>query len=155
MKSAGYTLLETVIAIAILIGGAMVVYSSSAHTLAYTYNNQYRLTASYLVQEGVEIVRNIRDRNWLAGQDWRQGLEEGVDYQAQYNSFTLSVYTGLPLLLSSTGLYNYNEGEETIFCRKINIDHQGEDKIKVTVEVSWLYDQGQPVRAETFLYNWY
>ena len=154
MKSAGYTLLETVIAIAILIGGAMVVCSSSAHTLAYTYNNQYRLTASYLVQEGVEIVRNIRDRNWLSGQDWRQGLAEG-DYQAQYNSLTLSSYTGSLLLLSSGGLYNYNEGSETIFSRKIIIDHQGEDKIKVTVEVSWLYDQGQPVRAEAFLYNWY
>lgn len=155
MKSAGYTLLETVIAIAILISGAMVIYSSSAHVLAYTYNNQYRLTASYLAQEGVEIVRNIRDRNWLAEQDWRAGLNDDMDYQAQYNSPTLSFYTGLPLRLSSDGFYNYNEGAETIFYRKITIDHQGEDKIKVTVEVSWSYDQGQPVRAEAFLYNWY
>lgn len=154
MKSAGYTLLETVIAIAILISGAMVIYSSSAHVLAYTYNNQYRLTASYLAQEGVEIVRNIRDRNWLAGQDWRAGLNDS-DYQAQYNSSTLSPYSDSPLRLSSDGFYNYNEGAETIFYRKITIDHPDEDKIKVTVEVSWSYDQGQPVRAEAFLYNWY
>jgi len=155
MKSPGFTLLETVVAVAMLVGGVSVVYSTSANTLAHTYNNQYRLTASYLVQEGVEVVRNIRDQNWLDEEpDWRNGLAEGA-WQVQYNSESLAVYSDSPLRVSSAGLYNYSEGVETNFRRKINIKHEGADKIRVTVEVTWPRDGGNPVRAEKFLYNWY
>lgn len=156
MKSPGYTLLETVVAVAMLIGGVSVVYSTSANTLAHTYNNQHRLTASYLVQEGVEVVRNIRDQNWLDGAaDWRNGLDPG-EWQVQYNSKNLDACSGSPLLVSDNGLYNYSEGAETNFRRKVTIEHDSDpDKIKVTVEVTWPRDGGNPAQAVKFLYNWY
>lgn len=154
-RSAGFTLLEMIVAISILISGVLVVYASSAQLLAYTYSNQYRLVASYLAQEGVEVVRNIRDENWINGEeDWREGLAIG-SWQAQYNSNTLSVYSGSPLQLTPEGFYNYGTGEETIFTRELTITHPSDNSIKLMVEVSWPYDKGNPVQVETFLYNWF
>ncbi len=155
MKSAGFTLLEMIAAITILIGGVLVVYGSSARMLAYTYNNQYRLVASYLAQEGTEIIRNIRDQNWVEGaEDWREGLSIG-DWRVQYDSEALMVYGDTPLLLSEDGQYSYGVGEETIFKRKISITHPTDDSVKILVEVAWPYDKGQSVQAEKILYNWF
>ncbi len=154
-KSAGFTLLEMIVATSILISGVLVVYASSAQLLAYTYNNQYRLVASYLAQEGVEVVRNIRDKNWVNGEeDWRTGLGTG-DWQTQYDSSALSAYSGSPLQLTLDGFYNYETGDETIFTRKLTITHPSDDSVKLVVEVSWPYDKGNPVQAESFLYNWF
>jgi hypothetical protein len=152
--SAGFTLLEAIVAISLLIGGALVLYASSAQLMAYTYNNQYRLTASYLAQEAAEIVRNIRDQNWIDNADWRLNLQEGT-WQVQHNSTSLDPYTGARLQLSDGGLYNYGVGDNTIFIRKVTIDYPSPNSIKATVEVSWPYDGSNPVVVENFLYNWF
>lgn len=72
----GFTLLEALTSIFILlvgITGSMVLVSSGITNLNTSKN---RLIASNLAQEGLEIVHNIRDDNWLAltprpWNDWR------------------------------------------------------------------------------------
>jgi hypothetical protein len=155
MNSKGFTLLETIAAISILIGGVLIVYASSARMLAYTYDNQYKLTASYLAQEGIEVIRNIRDQNWVEGaEEWADGLSAG-DWRVQYDSTSLMVYADTPLLLSEDGFYSYDSGESTVFKRKITISQLSDDSLKVIAEVSWPYDQGRSVQAEKILYNWF
>lgn len=75
----GFTLLEVIIAIFILTVGVGGAYGLIQSTIISASQNKMRLTAYYLAQEGVEIVRNIRDSNWLAqrtapGVLWADGI---------------------------------------------------------------------------------
>ncbi len=65
-NSTGFTLIEIIIAIAILSFGIILVYGSFASVVNSTYNISARFTAAYLAQEGFEIVRNIRDTNFIS-----------------------------------------------------------------------------------------
>lgn len=59
----GITLIETVVAVTVLIfalGGPFLLAAKSLHTAAYA---REEITASRLAEEGLEIVHNIRDNN--------------------------------------------------------------------------------------------
>lgn len=82
----GFTLVEAIVAIAVIsIGfvGSLVLLSRSS-SLANSLKD--RVVAAHLAEEGVEIVINIRDTNWLKGLGWRTGLPDtgpnfgAVDY---------------------------------------------------------------------------
>jgi len=40
-------------------------YSMVQKMLIYTFTSSARLTAAYLAEEGIEVVRNIRDNAWM------------------------------------------------------------------------------------------
>jgi prepilin-type N-terminal cleavage/methylation domain-containing protein len=65
MKSRGFTLIEIVIAIFIMSIAVVGVFSAYSMMVILTSDSADRLTASYLAQEGIEVIRNIRDKNWL------------------------------------------------------------------------------------------
>jgi len=75
----GQGLLETVVAFSILITGAvsllvLVVASSTARGLA-----ENQTVASNFAREGIEVVRNVRDTNWLEGDAFDDGLTAPVN----------------------------------------------------------------------------
>ena len=61
----GFTLIELVISIFLLCFVIIGVYNAFSIIVILTSDTSDRLTATYLAQEGIEIVRNIRDTNWL------------------------------------------------------------------------------------------
>jgi len=63
--SKGFTIIELVISIFILSVGVVGIFSAFSVVTILTSDSADRLTATYLAQEGMEIVRNIRDTNWL------------------------------------------------------------------------------------------
>jgi prepilin-type N-terminal cleavage/methylation domain-containing protein len=124
----GFTLIEVVVAVFVLTIGVLAVFNVVQNITVYSKVSSSRLTAVYLVQEGIELVRNQRDSNWLVGNSWDSNLPEGVE---------------------SNILDKFN--------RAISLSPEGGDKIVVTVEVSW-EEKGRaqsPVIAQTELYNWY
>lgn len=64
-KSAGFSIIELVISIAVLTMGVVGVFSAFSMIAILTSDSVDRLIGTYLAQEGMEIVRNIRDTNWL------------------------------------------------------------------------------------------
>ena len=67
----GFTLLETIVAVAVIMVGliaALVLINSS---LFYVSLIKDRLIAANLNSEGLEVARNIRDNNWLNGRNWK------------------------------------------------------------------------------------
>lgn len=65
-SSRGFTLIETMVAIALLMVALIPPMSLAAQSLTTAYFARDQITAFYLAQEGVEIVRSVRDANIIA-----------------------------------------------------------------------------------------
>ena len=87
-KQKGFTLIELMISIFILLVAIVGIFSAFSAMVVLTSDSTDRLTAAYLAQEGIEIVRNIRDNNWInmdqnpgssPGLSWMDGLSGDSD----------------------------------------------------------------------------
>lgn len=163
--SRGFTLLEVLVAIFILTTGIVGVFGLMHHTLSFTVMTENQLVASYLAQEGVEIVRNIRDTNFLKTRkglpaNWKDGIDVpgglcSLGCKADYNDASLDPSSPLDPILRNGTLWSYDSGIATPFQRSITITSGGPDKIFVEVEVAW-EERGEShdVIASSELHNW-
>jgi hypothetical protein len=146
----GQTLIETLVAIFILTAGLISAVSLGTYSFRSTDNASKQVVGTALAREGVEVVQNIRDTNWLTdsprdcsymgqGQTchffWLSGIggninpgDWGLDMNASsgkwsfVNPPTYSLYYD-----RDTGLYNtYLTGNayKTIYSRKITIEQE-------------------------------
>ncbi len=154
-KLPAFTLVEVLVAIFVLIVGAGAVFSLISQTLGSTSLLKEKFIATYLAQEAVEIVKNIRDSNWLAGRNWREGLSAG-ERQVDYNDLTLSSFNGNYLNIEANDFYGYGAGFPTKFVRKITLSNLDNNRIKVEVEVSW-QERGKrhSFVLKSILTNWF
>ena len=152
---AGFTLLETIVAVGVIMVGLVAVLVLINSSLSYVSLIKDRLIAANLNSEGLEVARNIRDNNWLQNQAWNNGLTDG-DYQVAYNSLSLNPYTDTELLIdASSGLYNYSNGSPSGFKRKVSIANLSSYELRVISAVTW---QRKGINytnsAEEHLFNW-
>lgn len=64
-KQIGQTLIETVIAIFILITGILSAFGLATYSLSSTQGVVRQIVAMGLAREGIEVVKNMRDTNWI------------------------------------------------------------------------------------------
>ena len=178
-SGAGFTIIEMVISIFILSVAVIALFGTFSIMVILSSEAEDRLIATYLAQEGIEIIRNIRDNNWLAsaadseGVAWDQGL--GACYSAagcevDYRATGFGVNPAYPwqdrFLKTSSDkyFYGYDSGTETKFKRKITIDETIAPHIlKIKADVFWkrrpsiINPAGGDgtIEAEDILYNWY
>lgn len=158
MTKNGFTLIEVIVSIGIIslvLVGVMLSISLSLSSAARVKNN---LIAANLAQEGLEIVRNIRDKDWHSGGSFGASLANG-NYLVDWNSQSLLSFSDSFLKKDAVGLYNYSSGQDTIFKRKIIIENslQNPPTVEKTakVEVSWQEKSGsKTIQAELRLFNW-
>lgn len=153
-KDRGFTIIETLVALIILtiaLGPALFLTISALNTSNAIKNN---LIAANLAQEGVEVVRSIRDTNWFLGRSFDTNLSAGT-YRIQWDSDTPLSLSSNPVLKLNDGIYNYSSGENTIFKRTITITKPAQTNIKIKSEVTW-NERGRDKSAqvESYLYNW-
>ena len=171
-KNEGFTLIETLGAISVLLIGIVGTYAMVRQSFSSSIFSRSHLVASYLGQEGMAIARNIRDTNWLQGNDYDKGLDDG-DYEADYQDTSLGgalacspncKYTDSALhflKLDGSGYYNYETGTNTIFKRKISIEHIHDSDnnpcLEVTATVYWKNGGGKihQIQVQEYLYDWY
>lgn len=75
--ASAFTLAETILAIAIIALVITTAYGLSQSSLKIGRNSINQFIAYHLAEEGLEIVRNARDSNWLQNKQWRNGLQDG------------------------------------------------------------------------------
>ncbi len=158
-----FTLIETIIAIGIFLTGIL-----SFATLIYLSaklitRQQDLIIMQNLAQEGIEIVRNLRDVNWLKGQLFDTGLDTGsyiLDFSGA--GYELKLYNNVPLKLrnlSGISFYTYsNYGNPllTKFYRKITITKSTDGSyLTVSSAVSNNPDFSNAYVLEDKLYDWY
>jgi len=160
----GFTIIEITISIFVLSIAIIGIFNVLSIMVILTSDAADRLVATYLAQEGMEIVRNIRDTNWLRmdfcktstcspSPTWDDGLDCEQGCEAYYKTgtgdtgeFPMYPWTngGRKLKINTSGFYEYDVAEpDTKFKRKIiitqveDVDHLSNHIIKVTVQVSW------------------
>ena len=128
----GFTLIELIVAMFLLTVGTLGSFSLIQKTIIFSSISSSQLQASYLAQEGIEIIRNIRDTNYLEASVWDDGITS-----------------------SDWEVVNFLDGSQSKFQRQIIITKSKPDKMEVSVSVSWS-ERGNEhsVLVQTELYNW-
>ena len=155
-KPFGFTLVETILAISIIalvITAAAELTQSSLRTGRTTMN---QFIAYHLAEEGLELVRNMRDTNWLQNRPWNTGLGDGL--YAINETAGLSVNNGRTLQrittvqsapeIALTGNATFKRGIE-IQTKKTPDDTVSSLTIKSTVSFG-----GRTVSLTTELTDW-
>jgi len=157
----GYSILEVVISLGIITLGLVGVLSLVIQNVRAQYVDKNNIIASMLSQEGLELVRNIRDSNRLSSLSWKDGISNGgtkifkIDYGGKS---TITDITGIlsgRLYVNASGFYsNSSTGAATPFYRMITvIDNTDYLEVRCLVR----HANGANVtdyEARTLLYDW-
>ncbi len=151
----GFTIIELTIVVFILAVGIVGIMGLVSRIFNYTNLISSKLIAAYLSQEGIEIVRNIRDSNWIEEDTWDSGLTTGT-FEADHDDFWLSPWGAGRYLYFGNNLYSYDSGIQTNFKRQIRLDKDiSGDSIEVCSSVMWQQNaRNYEVEACEEIYNW-
>ena len=130
----GFSLIEVMLATFLVSAGLTAVMALLSVGIKGTSDSKDQVVGSFLAQEGVELVRNIRDTNWLGGEESFMGLSNG-DYKIDPES-SLSSTSDFGLNFYQNFYRHTGNGEETKFSRKIEIEGSDDQKI-ITSLVIW------------------
>ncbi len=166
-KISGFSILEVMIATMIIAMVLVGVISLVLQNIKVQYINRNVLIAAVLAQEGMEIVRNIRDENWLIpGNNWNEDLGEGssrrfiVDLRGRTSiTDTANIdASAAKLNIDGSGFYWHGAGTATVFYRLIDvqpISAAGENYLDVKSTVRWKErNQNDDNVVETYIYDW-
>jgi Tfp pilus assembly protein PilV len=138
----GFTLVETLVAISIFtmsILGMISILASGVSDISYA---KQKIAASYLAQEGIEYVRNMRDT---------AVLYNATDAQHGWDAFKPTLPTS-----PSTTFYRVSS-DFSNFTRTISADITtfGSNEVKITSTVSWTQGSGNySISLSEDLFNW-
>jgi|TARA_Y100000031_G_scaffold69444_1_gene77172 hypothetical protein len=153
-KQKGFSLLGVIVSVFLITVGLTAILTLANISLKGASTGKMRLIASGLTQEGIEVVRNMR-KTELDWNDWYSAVSSG-DYRIQYDNPNLIAFSDIVLKLdTTTGLYQYDTGQDTVFKRKVTLTKVSSDQVDVKIEVSWqLRGQSHSLIAENKLWNW-
>lgn len=138
-NSQGFSMLEVLIGVFVIVVGMMAAISLLSAGLGNSMDSRNQAIAGFLSQEGVELVRNIRDTNWVLGNGTFDGISSGdcavstgtalkcsgASFQLYYNPANLR-YT-----------HNSTGASATKFSRKLVLENLASNEKKITSEVIW------------------
>ncbi len=141
----GFTLVETLIAISIFTLSITAMMSVLSSGISNTNIAKKKIIATYLAQEGIEYVRNMRDSAVIANpllgwtDDFIRTLSESCG--ASCDITVLNLQSGIS---SNPGFLG------TIYVHEIN-----SDELKIYSKVTWTQPSGdQSVEFSEHLFNW-
>lgn len=166
-KNSGFSLMEVMAAIFIIIMGLLAALLLVSRSIYISNSSTLRLIAANLAQEGIEVVKNMRDVAFVVDGTWdiwhsladtRVGTG---NWSVQYNSNDFDNLQNNFLKFDSNPasptyrLYNYTTGIDTSFKREIILNKISDQQLDVISRVTWT-DRGQPqsITVEDVLWNW-
>lgn len=153
----GFTLIEVLIAVFILITAVVVPLTIGSKGIFYSNFVRDQSIASYLVQEGMEYVRLTRDNAFLTGSNnnnnsddtWQQFVSTVSSCESDAriangcwikgDTFASCSESGCePLGIDSDGRYVSDGGDPSTFTRTIKtVTMTNPNRMRVDVTVSW------------------
>lgn len=181
---AGFTIIETLVAISILLvmlTGPMEIASKGLFSAIYAKDE---ITAYFLAQEGIELVKNIRDTNYLkdVGTNNTEWLEDLVNCIEEVPGFLgpgcyvdgtqpdpsasigqCHALSCPPMYYHAGGIYNYTQagGTKSKFKRSIILTQSDDGDINKTEIISIVEWQSngitntfRNVTLRSWMFNW-
>lgn len=170
-NNGAFSIIEVMVAIGIVSVGMMGVLSLMTLNILTQPVNKNNLIASMLAQEGLELVREVRDTNWL-DPDATVGFADGIPATSTidisgFKSSNPSVSglnfvpgldfnsTATDLKIDANGFYGHVGATSTLFKRLITVSSTSPEFITVRATVRWSQvGKTQDYVAETLLYDW-
>lgn len=154
-----FSLVEIIIILFIISMGMLGVLSLIIQNIQSQTYNKNNLIAFQLAQEGIELVRMVRDSNWRNGEAYTAGLPEGRLYM-DFEDLEPTVFSGntvdFLLRLGADGFYRHGGTDpSSSFSREIDLDLLNANSLQVDVHISW-QERGRDMNydLQTILYNW-
>lgn len=163
-----FTLIEVITVLLVISLGMIGTLSLISQNIRSQSLNEKTMVAYQLAQEGIEMIRQVRDTDWIDGNDdWLTYSSDDyfcMDYTDSAPSPAASNLSDCDLSLDSDGMYYTSPGVSgSGFSRRITIapdyvptNHGlGKQKAVVTADVYW-QDHGKDYSysLETELYDW-
>lgn len=165
----GFTLIETLVAISIFTVSILALMSVLGQGISNTNYAKQKMIASYLAQEGIEYIRNMRDTKVLY-----DGSSGWGNFRSQLNSCNsgqgCSFDPILPyefnvcndphdcaLYINNGGYDTNSSGVDSGFIRKIWMEKigNGSNEVKIFSDVSWTQGSGSyNISFSESLFNW-
>ncbi|MEK7519784.1 MAG: type II secretion system protein [Patescibacteria group bacterium] len=163
----GFTLLESMIAIAVFSVGvstAIMVITSAINTGTRTKN---KIVAANLAQEGVEVIRNVRDRNWMAGNAWTDAIANVsgcIAWDTDNSGGALTPFAAAPCApapnMAFDGSHYVMDTAASMFTRTVttvlenpgSIDPNNPERLNVTALATC--GAGCSITVSEYLYDW-
>ncbi|MEK7127997.1 MAG: hypothetical protein AAB933_00330 [Patescibacteria group bacterium] len=164
----GFTLVETLIAVSIFTVSILALMSVLASGIANTNYAKRKMIASYLAQEGIEYVRNMRDTYVLYNDDWNKFSNDlnqcnnGGDQACGFGAVLYDIKRCNQLndckLYLENGNYSSTGSIDSGFVRKIwkeDIGSGQDDEVKIFSKVEWTQGSGNyEITFSENLFNW-
>jgi len=174
INNKGFTILETMVAALLLsmVVAVMVVATASGFSNVNSLKNT--LTATYLSQEGIELVRKVRDDQVINYEDsatrWVEFLGYvdkcltangcNIWYNPNVTDVQVSNYAANSFLRYDTGYgyYGYITGDRTTFKRQVIIQvlSATDQEVLVTSTVTWKQGGSDKMfETKEVMFNWF
>jgi prepilin-type N-terminal cleavage/methylation domain-containing protein len=163
-----FTLIETLVAITVLVVAVSTPVSLAAQSLFAAFYAKDQTTAFYLAQEGVEMIKNTRDHNllvllrdngvgnWLDGIALNTDLYVDTPHNQIYTSGTCP--QSCPALAYDGVFYNHANGVPSRFARTVRVTQDTADanEALVTSTVTWKTGsfKERSFSVSERIYNW-
>lgn len=155
-KKQGFSILEVMLAATVLVVGIVAVIALISSSIRNSANSRDQIIATDLMQEGLELVRNVRDNNQaqlkvVEAPDINDVFAYFPDINDDNNdscridkNFVYSTGDNIvcgsdfALKLDNSNFYNHTDGSATKFSRRIKIkDFDSGNGRKITSIVTW------------------
>ena len=174
-KNKAFTLVEIIIVAGILSSVLLLVFQTIVSIFESGQAIENSVKASFLAQEGMEIIRAVSDTNWLKNPNdsskWKDrffscgtnicyfrveyGIEPSSGLYKMYPSSSGWKNSDPYLKIDTQGFYNYSSGQDSIYKRVVILEDISSDIVKMTVKVFWkgrFFDR--EIKLIDYLYNW-
>ena len=164
-RQSGFTLIETVVAISILMLGVLGPMALAQRNVKASREASDRLVASFLAQEGIEVVRNVIANNSADGNVWTNGVPLAqdviVDVTPVNPTLMLQACVGCSAVVyQNTNKFYWQQNPAPVapfvptkFSRLVRVTNVEPNKrLTMTATVTW---GAQSVVLSEDIYNWF
>ncbi len=165
----GQSLIEATIALGVITTGLVGALTLVSFSLKAATSSQNQLVALNLSWEGIEVVQNTRDSNYLAGVAFNTGMNSGGDQTAiaDFNTSTGWTFDFTPNAMADNSTQFFNQGgvyrqssqsipgTATIYRRLLILDNSTAGQLRTVSSVQWKEGSNtRQVSAERIFYDW-
>jgi len=138
MKKRGFTLIETIVAIAVLalaITGPLLLVSRGIESSNFARD---QITAAFLAQDAMEYILAKRDYNKSEGLDWLDGIDGIGSIDTTTSLSDPDTDIGARLLKYDPAIgYNFSSGTDTRFDQEVAVTNINDNEARISVRIKW------------------